>query len=232
MCRLLLTSLLILLFAAAGIHGDEVIGRWDLSVQGKESEFPSWLEVRKSGYKTLVGTFVGQFGSARPIAEVKSTSDGYSFSIPPQWEQRSTDLQFQFRLRNGMLTGNTTDEEGRVIEWTGRRAPQLTRPKGMDEPAWGDEIKLFNGKDLDGWSTQLDGVPNGWLVRDGMLVNERPGNNLVSNAKFDDFKLYAEFRYPADSNSGLYLRGRYEVQIEDSLVMPQSAIKWEASMAF
>ena len=47
-----------------------LIGRWDLVVHGVDSEYPSWLEVRKSGYSTLVGSYVGQFGSARPIAEI------------------------------------------------------------------------------------------------------------------------------------------------------------------
>jgi hypothetical protein len=37
----------------------------------------------------------------------------------------------------------------------------------------------------------------------------------LTEQKFTDFKLHAEFRYPARSNSGIYLRGRYEVQIED-----------------
>ncbi|HAV62346.1 MAG TPA: DUF1080 domain-containing protein, partial [Verrucomicrobiales bacterium] len=60
------------------------------------------------------------------------------------------------------------------------------------------------------------GKPNGWEVKDGLLVNARPGNDLVTERKFNDFKLRAEFRYPKGSNSGLYLRGRYEVQIEDN----------------
>ena len=42
-------------------------GRWDLTVHGPQGDYPSWLEVRRSGYRTLVGSFVGQFGSVRPI---------------------------------------------------------------------------------------------------------------------------------------------------------------------
>src|SRR5262249_45172530 len=44
-----------------------VVGRWDFKVHGTDGDHPSWLEVRESGYRTLVGSFVGQFGSARPI---------------------------------------------------------------------------------------------------------------------------------------------------------------------
>jgi hypothetical protein len=49
-----------------------------------------------------------------------------------------------------------------------------------------------------------------------VLTNTKTGVNLVSRDTFTDFKLHIEFRYPKDSNSGVYLRGRYEVQIEDS----------------
>ena len=49
-----------------------------------------------------------------------------------------------------------------------------------------------------------------------MLTNSEPGNDLLTEQKFTDFKLQAEFRYPKGSNSGIYLRGRYEVQIEDN----------------
>ena len=51
---------------------------------------------------------------------------------------------------------------------------------------------------------------------DGILSNVRPGVDLVTEQKFEDFKLHVEFRYPKGSNSGIYLRGRYEVQIEDN----------------
>jgi Domain of Unknown Function (DUF1080) len=93
-------------------------------------------------------------------------------------------------------------------------------------PKWGEPVELFNGKDLTGWSTSPPGpdtfpppkVANAdsWTVRDGLLVNTKAGVNLVSERKFTDFKLHAEFRYPKGSNSGIYLRGRYEVQIEDN----------------
>ncbi len=74
---------------------------------------------------------------------------------------------------------------------------------------------MFNGHDLLGWR-RVTPRKNGWVVRNGILTNANPGNDLVTDLKFDDFKLYAEFRYPKGSNSGIYLRGRYEMQIEDN----------------
>lgn len=77
----------------------------------------------------------------------------------------------------------------------------------------GETIDLFNGKDLNGWSAT---GPNQWEVKDGILTSAQSGSNLVSDQVFEDFKLHVEFRYKEGSNSGVYLRGRYEVQIEDA----------------
>jgi hypothetical protein len=51
-------------------------------------------------------------------------------------------------------------------------------------------------------------------VKDGILSSPHSGANLITDRSFTDFKLHIEFRYPEGSNSGVYLRGRYEVQIE------------------
>src|SRR3546814_8213858 len=67
--------------------------------------------------------------------------------------------------------------------------------------------------DLNGWKAMGE---NQWVVRDGILTSPHSGANLVSEQEFTDFKLHVEFRYQEGSNSGVYLRGRYEVQIEDS----------------
>jgi hypothetical protein len=190
-----------------------LVGRWDITVHGSGGDYPSWLEVRESGYRTLVGSFVGRVGSARPISRVDFENVRVGFSVPPQWEKR-TDLQHVVgRLDRDLLRGETTDEQGRRVLWEARRAPSLKR---TDPPRWGEPLELFNGHDLAGWKPRDASTKNGWIVRDGVLANEEPGNDLVTERKFTDFKLQAEFRYPEGSNSGIYLRGRYEVQIEDN----------------
>ena len=154
--------------------------------------------------------------SARPIATIETTTDAgaetFRFVIPPQWEDRSTDLVVEGRLAAGGLEGTITDTAGNPIRFEGHRAPPLDHP----EPAWGKPVDLFNGRDLAGWTPQHAAVANGWRVKDGILVNAEPGNNLRTERTFADFKLRAEFRYPKGSNGGIYLRGRYEVQIEDN----------------
>jgi hypothetical protein len=190
-----------------------ILGRWDVVVHSPDGDYPSWFEVRRSGRRTLVGSFVGRFGSARPISRVEFENGHVRFVVPPQWEDRKDDLTFEGRFDGDQLQGTTTDDKGQRLTWTARRAPALKRNA---EPKWGAPVELFNGKDLSGWKPRSAPVKNGWTVRDGLLVNATPGNDLVSERKFTDFKLHAEFRYPKRSNSGVYLRGRYEVQIEDN----------------
>ena len=94
---------------------------------------------------------------------------------------------------------------------TGVRAPLLKRkpPK-----AWTAAEPIFNGKDLTGWEPIDPAAANHWVAKDGELVNEAKGANLKTTRKFDDFKLHIEFNCPDEGNSGIYLRGRYEVQVE------------------
>lgn len=184
-------------------------GRWNLIIEKDGQQLPSWLEVEHSGFKTLVGRFVYAFGSARPIAVVNTTGTKFSFSIPPQWEQGDRNLDFEGELTGETLKGTMTYTDGKQYAFTGSRAPLLKRAA---EPVWGEPITLFNGKDLNGWHAQ---GANQWIPENGILRSPKSGSNLVSDQTFTDFKLHIEFRYPKGSNSGVYLRGRYEVQIAD-----------------
>ena len=106
--------------------------------------------------------------------------------------------------------GTITLPDGKNCASTAVRAPSLVRGK---TPVWGAPVKLFNGKDLKGWHAS-EGT-NQWVVENGILKSPKPGANLITDAGFTDFKLHAEFRFPKNGNSGIYLRGRYELQITD-----------------
>ena len=191
-------------------------GAWDLTVamenrNGGVSAAPSWLEVRHSGHKTLFGHFVGDGGSSRPIAEVFFKDDHVSFKIPPQWEKEEAYLSFEGDLKDGKLSGTLVKPNGKSMAFTGVRAPSLLRTQA---PVWGKPINLLNGKDLTGWKAL--GPKNQWVVENGVMKSPASGANICTEQKFDDFKLHIEFRYPKGSNSGVYLRGRYEIQIEDN----------------
>lgn len=185
-------------------------GRWDMTIQMRGKDHPSWLEVNHSGYSTLVGQFVGSSGSARPISRIYFSDKKISFTLPPQWEKGTADLLFEGRVAGAGLAGTLTLPDGQKHSWTAVRAPRLRRTKA---PVWGTPVQLFNGKDLTGWKALGE---NQWKAEAGLLRNPKSGSNLVSEARFTDFKLHIEFRYPKGSNSGVYLRGRYEVQISDS----------------
>jgi hypothetical protein len=188
-----------------------IIGRWDLTVQGAKGPYPSWLEVTLSGTRTLVGRFVAGGGSARPISRVDFKDGALHFAIPPQWEKESSDLVVDATLTGDALEGTLVTPAGERHRFTGRRAPSLRRSA---PPTWGAPVSLFNGKDLTGWTSF--GGTNQWIAEGGILENVKSGANLVTTAKFDDFRLQLEVNCPKGSNSGIYLRGRYEVQVEDS----------------
>jgi hypothetical protein len=188
----------------------EIEGRWDLVIQKDGKDLPSWLEIERSGNRTLVGRFVYAFGSARPIAVVNYIDGKFNFSIPPQYEPGTSNMNFDGELKDGKLKGTMTYTDGKSYAWTGERAPLLKR---TGEMKWDKPIKLFNGVDLNGWRALGE---NQWIVEDGILRSPKSGANLISEKTFNDFKLHVEFRYQKGSNSGVYLRGRYEVQIEDN----------------
>ena len=98
-----------------------------------------------------------------------------------------------------------------IMALNGTRAPALNRPMPK---AWTAPEPLFNGKDLTGWEPMGNPANSHWTVQDGLIVNTAKGANLKSTRKFNDIKLHFEVFVPDHCNSGFYLRGRYEVQIE------------------
>lgn len=209
---LLMVAVLFSVFQSMANAADPAIqGRWDITVMVDGKPSPSWLEVYHSGNKWLVGQYVGITGSARPISKINFKDGKMSFTIPPQWEDEDNDVVFEATLKDDILTGTVVAANGKTYEWKGVRAPLLVRTSAT---IWGKPVRLFNGKDLAGW--QALGKENQWKVVNGILTSDRSGANLVSEQKFEDFKLHVEFKCPKGSNSGIYLRGRYEVQIMDS----------------
>jgi hypothetical protein len=192
------------------VSADAFLGRWDVVVKTDKEEYPSWFELSKDAAQ-FKGRFVGRSGSARPIARIVISGDQLEFSLPKQYEKRNDDLVFKGKYLDGQFEGTTVGEEGNTLQWTAVRAPSLER---SGAPEWGEPTKLFNGKDLTGWKPR-DPEHNGWKVRGGVLVNKIPSSDLISDQKFEDFRLHAEVNVPKNGNSGIYLRGRYEVQVED-----------------
>ena len=189
---------------------DAVLGRWDITVEGDDGTYPSWLEVRLRTETQLMAQLVGRFGSARYASAVTYDNEELMVRVPVQYESGTDDLVFTGARRGNDLVG-MVKVSGKLLAWRGVRAPSLLRAA---EPEWGEPVSLIGG-DLSGWRMRNDQHTNCWSVEDGVLSATPPCVDIITVSEFEDFRLHLEFRYPPESNSGVYLRGRYEVQIQD-----------------
>ena len=186
------------------------LGRWDLTLKAPDREYPSWIEIQQDNGE-LKAQFVSRWGNARPLPEITITNGRLRFVSPKAEEERKDDMIFEGTLTGKTLSGTTTGQDGTPWKWTGQRAPSLKRASASK---WGKPIQLFNGKDLTGWKPDKPNPASEWKVENGNLVSPGRGPELINNSKFENFKLHIEFNCGEKSNSGVYLRGRYEVQIE------------------
>jgi hypothetical protein len=189
------------------------LGRWDLTLKAPGRDYPSWLELRQENGE-LKAQMVGRSGNARPLPKVEVANGVVTFVSPKEEEESKIDLVFQGKLIGGALSGTLTGPDGTTWQWVGQRAPAL---ESTGVPQWGEPIRLFNGKDLTGWKMDRPGPPV-WTVHSGTLVSPGNGPELIGEPKFQNFKLHIEFNNGPNSNSGVYLRGRYEVQMENESV--------------
>lgn len=112
-----------------------------------------------------------------------------------------------------------------TVSFAGKRIPPEGEAPKLKKSMFGEPVELFNGRDLDNWELADEGVVSGWKAVDGTLVNnpeQKEGEehiaygNLRTKGTFEDFNLTLEVNVPKGSNSGIYLRGIYEIQVMDS----------------
>ena len=185
------------------------LGRWDLTVRTPTRDRPSWIEV-SDDHGRIEGLMVGIWGHATPTGEIQIKDGGIELAVPPD-EGFPEGTRLHARLTGGRLVGIATAPNGASWPWSGRPAPRLER-KGA--PKWGKPIRLFDGKDLAGWTFADPTQASSWGVEGGTLVKRGRGSEIVTTSRYRDFKLHVEFNCGRMANSGVYLRGRYEVQIE------------------
>ncbi len=188
------------------------LGRWDVTLNTPGHAYGSWLELTESGGQ-LEGRMVGRWGHAHPLLNVQVHDEKLTFSSPKKEEASAEDLPFQGKLIGGRLIGTASGPHGSVWTWVGERAPLLGRTTAK---SWGKPIRLFNGKNMQGWWFNKPETANTWSVKDGVLISTASGSDIITRKKFKDFKLHVEFNCAANCNSGVYLRGRYEVQVTDA----------------
>jgi len=193
-------------------------GRWNITeVREGGGTACSWIELRKtdSGWE---GLFLHRGGHPQPAQIDVEGSRITVKRLPDEPSEISTLPTITGTFRNGELSGTGSDSRGEPFNWTAVRAPD--RQTGSDRKVkWGEPIELFSGRDLDGWSA-IGRRPSQWKAVDGILRNEATGANIRTDSEFRDFKLHIEFQIPEGSNSGIYLRGRYETQVADLYGQP------------
>jgi len=204
-------------------------GRWNITVPGEERSRAWWLEVNGADTASASGLMVGPPGGGMYAPDEMAVADGelvfrfsqHKYSLPGEdlpWPERPLrSATYHARLDGGNLAGwmEVDGHPETRVEWTGVRAPVIA---DKDDGSWkeGEPVELFNGKDLTGWQALAPEHGMKWSVEDGVLKNDPPTSDIVTERKFWNFKLHAEYRLYESSNSGIGLRGRYEVQIAES----------------
>jgi hypothetical protein len=202
-------------------------GRWNISITGG-ADRAWWLEVREAGSGSPKIKFVSAYGGDLNVANeanIKGNELVFGFHFKQRRKQGEEPVPvhrvYKARLVGTQLIGTaeTTGSSAPAVKWVGVRAPEIA---DRDDGSWREDkaIPLFNGKDLTGWGPLEKNRQFSWTVENGVLRSPGGGANLVSTGKFWNFKLHLEYRMFSRSNSGIGLRGRYEIQISDAYGAP------------
>ena len=220
------------------------LGSWALSLDYEDNN-AGWLEVSQlPGY--IDSKILWRWGSVYPVdysmifmgnlllvhgtdvvREKDETGKPLRTQHPIYWfdvEKDGAD-----RIKGSANFPNPDGIEFEVVSFTGKRIPPIGEAPDRTSIRYGKALELFNGRNLKGWEMLNPNSVNGWTVVDGVLFNnpvQKEGQehisygNLRTTDTFEDFKLSLEVNVPAGSNSGVYLRGIYEVQVQDSYGKP------------
>ena len=210
-----LATLAALALSPAYAADSDFNGRWDLEVHKTPADKAWWLEITGAGTAQTKGRFVGfPGGSLNDVPDPKIENGVLRFS----WVDKRNHLNYEIHYVNGALEGEMTGSQGN-LKFTGRRAPVIDE---HDDRTWAKSkaITLFNGKDLSGWTGLKSPEAAGWTVENGILKSTGHADDLITRDKYWNFELHIEYNVAAHSNSGVGLRGRYEVQIIDDFGRP------------
>jgi hypothetical protein len=196
--------------AAAQATGSSFVGRWDFNLTQGSNIRAMWLGITDNGGKLDVW-YQPSGGNVYQLKEAKVEGTKLLLLIDPGDPAKNRPaVTWELEASGDKLTG-IVKRGSDSTPINGVRAPKLDRAEPKE---WTAPESLFNGKNLDGWEAAGNPANSHWTVKDGLLVNEQHGANLKTIRKFDDFKVHYEVKCPDDANSGFYLRGRYEVQLE------------------
>ena len=215
------------------------LGRWALFLPNGAG----WLGVQQmDGY--LDASLLWYGGSVEPVTSVYMEGETLVVTRTRNFV-RTTDASgaatrthmantlFRFTFYGDQLVGEEINPEkdgsSTVMRFTGRKIPDVPATPDLSKLIYGKPVKLLNGKDMTGWKLLEENKVSGWSIVDGELVNDpvqkegqphKSYGNICTVDKFEDFNLKLQVNVPAGSNSGVYLRGIYEIQVLDSYGKP------------
>lgn len=221
---------------------NDFLGQWTIDVKGGGV---SWLEVRQeNGYPDAELLWIG--GSVSPVASVYMDNSNHLIVTRIDNVVRTKDVgnnplrthqianTLEISKQGDKITGFLLrpKRDGNGVDTTAFAGTKLMAPPAapdLSKLKFGEPINLFNGKDLTGWKLIDEKQKNGFYAKDGVLgtnpaqVEGQPHisyGNLRTEQEFEDFNLKLEVNVPEGSNSGVYLRGMYEIQVLDSYKKP------------
>jgi hypothetical protein len=204
MKRVIPTLILGAIFASLILHAESPFtGRWDIKVTTDKETYPDWMEVAADGQVRVQP----RTGSVHPATNVKIDGSHLTLTLSPA-NKKNPETTWDLTVGGKRIIGTQKRGDTVVAKLEGVPAPELKKPMPK---SWAKAEPIFNGKDLTGWEP-FQGDSH-WVVQNGELVNLEHGADLRTTRKFQDFKLHIELNCPDGGNSGIYLRGRYEVQV-------------------
>jgi hypothetical protein len=216
----------------------EFLGQWTIDIQGGSV---GWLEVRQED-NYLDGDILWGGGSVLPVSSIFLANDNRlivtrSNNVIRTKDENNNPLKTQVltewlevvkdgdKIDGILLTPRSNGSGVDTTTFKGSKLPAPPPAPDLTKLTFGAPVTLFNGKDLTGWKLINEKQVNGFSVVDGILANnpvQTEGaahisyGNLRTEQVFEDFNLKVEVNIPAGSNSGIYLRGLYEIQVFDS----------------
>lgn len=220
----------------------QFLGQWTMDIGTSQV---GWLEVRQED-KYIDADLLWGGGSVLPVPYIymadnilfvgrdprkairKKNEKGEevrSHNFPTWVEIKRDDEKITGYYLQPKISGSGFDS----VKIKGTKLPDVPPAPDMAKVKFGEPIHLLNNKDLTGWKMVEQTRANGWSVVEGVLINDpvqKEGaaplryGNIRTEQEFEDFNLKLEVNVPAHSNSGVYLRGRHEIQVSDSYGLP------------
>lgn len=215
------------------------IGRWALTIPGGGA---GWLGVAEEDGK-LVSSLLWGGGSVVPTNRTfldgdslnvvrlqdveRKNAEGKTIRVPMFSDvivAKASGDTLELVLMQPSPDGKRTNHS----PFTGKRIPALSPKPDLSKVKFGKPVTLFDGTNMDAWKL-IGNSQNGWSIdKDGVLVNKpvQPQGrhvsygNLRTVAEFEDFNLKLEVKLAKNENSGVYLRGIYEIQVADTYGRP------------